>query len=533
MIRAEASTNFGHNTDNAPLSEAIVAIGILSSAVLLLPESAAGEQYHFVGKEFALVTTACAALAVSLTKRRLAVPKTEVGLICAVVLLSMCAAASNPGYTSIRAISYTLALAAAHLAVRGVPADRRSGLIPTAVSVSLLVLALSALLEAFGVLSISSTGRAPGGLVTNRNYLAEASVIGLPSIIWMTTAGPQYRRVGASIALSLSTIVIVISQCRTAWLGGIVALLTLCTAYILCPGSRNRPLRRSAVMISVVILASVFAAGTIELLFDLQAPESLTSSLMRVFDLRHGSGRGRVADLVIALRMVRDQPALGIGPGGWEYSYALYASPGSNLFLEDVAAGKLPSGEWVGWLAERGILSLLTLAILGLYFAILCVRNLSVDFKSGSALATLAATAIIGSGDISLSHPTIGFMAVAGVAAFLPTNPKRETKLSATSARVTLVFVLLNIPGWGYVTIPDIIAYQLLGRNTDPTAVDHLAQLFPHNYSLHVIAAERWQRNGRCDLAGWHAIRAKRLVPASKTPLLIVARCNAPSIKWQ
>ena len=98
-------------------------------------------------------------------------------------------------------------------------------------------------------------------------------------------------------------------------------------------------------------------------------------------------------------RMLQSHLLFGVGPGQWQLRYPAFIRPGQVVASEDVPVGDLPTGDWAGVAAERGMAGVAALfaAFIVLGTMVLKAFRIQSDVAGALvALATLAAISVMG-----------------------------------------------------------------------------------------------------------------------------------------
>jgi hypothetical protein len=106
-------------------------------------------------------------------------------------------------------------------------------------------------------------------------------------------------------------------------------------------------------------------------------------------NFRSGSGQARLVQYGTTMRMIMANPILGVGPGNWDKHYAEYASDDDPTIdpTSKQPTNVFPSGDWLGIIAERGIIA-------GVLIIYLCLRAGVLAFIDGN-VAIAGAIAVL------------------------------------------------------------------------------------------------------------------------------------------
>jgi probable O-glycosylation ligase (exosortase A-associated) len=150
--------------------------------------------------------------------------------------------------------------------------------------------------------------RGPGGMLEDNNDFALALVMNVP-LLWYLGAEERARpwvRRGTLVAVALSVVTILLTHSR----GGFLAL----TGTALWIAWRSGQLVRATLVL--VALA---------LLFPVLAPASVLERLSSISDTADSSRNARLTAWATAMRMITDNPLLGVGLRNFQERYAEYS----------------------------------------------------------------------------------------------------------------------------------------------------------------------------------------------------------------
>jgi O-antigen ligase len=407
------------------------------------------------------------------------------------------------------------------------------------VSVAVMIVAVTALLEAYGAFEVSQ-GRSPGGVLGSRNQMAHILALGTPTLL-LFAIGARRRGFVALTALAIIPIVmaLVLSRSRGAWLS---CLATLAFVLVTLPLT-GRALREA---VSIRRAALWLGAAGIGIVLALQLPNALQwksktpyqQSLTHLVDYESGTGRGRLLQYANTIRMIRDHPILGVGPANWSIAYASYAPLRDPTHKPDhvVPVWRYPNGEWIGTAAELGLPGAAMLFIAGGLFMREAWRRMrrrsdSHSVLSGLTLAsTLVALGCIGLVDPIIRTPAAGFLIVVVLGVFAPRPDAWLTLGQIGESRFFRVACLLLGLGTGLILSGRQLAGALMyGRQVTPLQLTRAIAIHPGDYRAHTLLAKAWVERDRCDLARPHIERAQRLFPSATAPRRLRMQCMSVS----
>jgi O-antigen ligase len=393
--------------------------------------------------------------------------------------------------------------------------------------------ALTVLLEAHGVTpELSMIGRSPGGTEGNRNYMAHLLVACLPLLLVGGARTSGSTRAGLLAGLAVVVMAIVLSRSRGAWLAGTAAVAVSCAGILLARRAGAAPRRLVAALLCCVVagLAAVHLPNQLRWGSD----DPFLATAAAIVDGDRGTGRGRLIQYRNTLAMIREAPLLGVGPGNWSLAYPAHASAGDPSYMprSPQPVNRLPSSDWLGLAAERGLAAPLAALVAAAALAIACWRRLRSASESGAdlavvCLATMAAVAVAGVFDAVLLRPTPLLVVAVLIGASAPEGrgvavPDRWARIAAALLALAAILVGVRLAPLVEAT-HHRTAYLTDGR------VERLARAAdatPDDYRLQMALALRWARRNRCDRAAGPARRALSTMPQLALARSILDRCG-------
>jgi O-antigen ligase len=490
-----------------------------------------------VPKELILHLAAFGALVLVLrSARSLSLGVVDCLLVGFALLSSIAAVAAPNGWLAFRAVGITWAAIACFWSGRAIA---EAGLARPLLAVLAAVTVLGsgiALLQAYDVaIPLITSTRLPGGTYGNRNFMAHAAAIGLPLILYLTLTSHSRggTLVGAAGAM-LSSAALLLSRTRAAWVAVTVGLLFLVIEGIWVNGLWRERTTRGR-------LATLVAAGVIGVAGAFFIPNALTwksdspylDSLVGVANFHDGSGRGRLIQWRNTLRMAKDHPVLGVGPGNWQVFYPLYTTPGDPAFDhgDPIPTNPWPSSDWMAFLSERGLLAcaLLAAAVGGLIFVgwrRSRQHGAGPEGLAGLAMvAVLLVTVVVGAFDAVLLLAAPTFIVWTAVGALRPA-PRRVVTLPEGAAQG----MMWGAAGLGILfaarSALTALAILVAGSGTSRSALVWASRLDPGEYRLHMLLARKPGRAGACAAVREHATDARELFPYHEAPKRALRVCG-------
>lgn len=520
---------------------------LLAGALAFVPHPAAPVAEDFMApRELVLQLAALAAGVLCLARARTARLAAEDVLLAGFALLALVsyrAVSVNP-WLGARAFGITWAGVALFWCARAAAQERWGARLTAAAAAAAVLLAVTVLIEAYGGLSFSLPGRSPGGVLGHRNSAAHLMVLALP-LLALHAARARHRVlcVATCAGAGVAAMVVVLSRSRGAWIGAAV----IAAVAVACLGARGGRWALAAKRVRWFAAALVLGgAAAVVLPNRLAWREGAAGTLRHLADYGAGSGHGRVVQYGRTLRMIADHPLLGVGPGNWTIAYPAYAAPADPSYQprDLVPTSRLPSGDWLGLAAERGIPALLLLLAAGATLALRAARTLrrdtdeasggAADGSNGSAEATtllcvLAAVLVMGVFDPLLQQPLHALFVCIAVGALAPPG-RAWWQPRVTSRRRWAVGVAYAIVAVAPLVVS---ARQLrstvLLASTGPAALPRAVHASPGDYRLQAMMAGRLVAASRCDRARPHIRAARALFPAAPAPRVMERQCARAS----
>jgi O-antigen ligase len=470
--------------------------------------------------------------------RRLTVFMVDAPLVGFLVLSLFSTLLAENGWLAFRALGVSLSGAVLFWCGRTLARAGRSRALLVAFAGAIVLGALTALAQAYGLVttSLASLSRTPGGTFGNRNFMAHVVTIGLPVLLLVSIE--TRSRAGfvlGSIGVMLTAAALILSRSRAAWVGAAV-----CGAFLAIEGLWvGRLWADDRLRTRVLRLATAGAAG---LVLALVLPNRLNwrsgspylDSLTGVANYREGSGRGRMIQYGNTLAMAVHHPIFGVGPGNWPVAYPRFMSPGDPSFhvRDIIPTNPWPSSDWMAMLAERGFLSLILLVLVGGSLALGAWARVRRGPRDTPALtdlttvATLIAIGTVGAFDAVMLLPVntlFGWTIVGALAS--SARPIREFRITRRSRR----YLILAVGAVGALFLwrssAQVLAMSLFSTG-ERIAMERAARVDPGSYRIHMLLAQSWRVAGRCDRARPHVGAARSLFPNYPAPRQILRMCG-------
>ncbi|MBJ6759807.1 O-antigen ligase family protein [Myxococcaceae bacterium JPH2] len=340
-----------------------------------------------------------------------------------------------PGFERLAsdASAWVIALSAVRLArqERG-----RSALVSLLTWAAVLV-ALVALLEALGLALPWGEIRRPASTLGGRNQVAGFVALILPLVV------ARFSRDGGRVwgvsAVILGTVV-VLTRCRSVWLGLGIAALMVGVGLLRAPVSTD--LRTRVLRVMLVCGVSVGLAVLIPWP-GLQWKESrpFADSVSRLVEYDQGSGRYRIEQAQVSWAIVASSPLLGVGLTGWGDASSLYAHS-AGLHPHPYGDGRAPRSDLLRVLVETGLLGFA--ALMG--WAWMLARRVRAE---GAVVPGLGAAFIVLATHALFDQPLLRAeqLAAMGVLVGLVLAGARTLAIPMAGRRIVLAGLMLLVMG--------------------------------------------------------------------------------------
>jgi O-antigen ligase len=479
-----------------------------------------------------------AALLCFSSARRLTVFMVDAPLVGFLVLSVFSTLLAENGWLAFRALGVSLSGAVLFWCGRTLARAGRSQALLVAFAGAIVLGALTALAQAYGLVttSLASLSRAPGGTFGNRNFMAHLVTIGLPLLLLVSVeARSRAGYVLGSIGVMLAAAALILSRSRAAWVGAAV-----CGAFLAIEGLwvgrlwADDRLRRRVLRLATTAAAGLVVALVLPNRLNWRSTSPYLDSLTGVANYREGSGRGRLIHYGNTLAMAVHHPVFGVGPGNWPVAYPRFMSPGDPSFhaRDIIPTNPWPSSDWMAMLAERGFLALILLLLIGGSLALGAWARVRRGPRDTPALndlaivATLIAIGTVGAFDAVMLLPVnslFGWTIVGALAS--SARPIREIRLTRRSRRYLIVAAAAIGVLFLWRSTAQVLAMRLFSTG-ERTAMERASRVDPGSYRIHMLLAQSWRVAGRCERARPHAEAAQSLFPSYPAPRQVLQVCG-------
>lgn len=515
------------------LDHVILLAGLLCAAFVWIPGTASDPERFAVPKEAVLHLSVLVAYC-SWMERADAIEYDVIdALLFVFVLLGWLSASfiADNAWAAIRAAAISTSGALVFYIARRLALSARMMVAMAVIAIGAGI-AMWVLLEAYGVIPVTSLrSRAPGGPLGNRSRVAHVLAIILPvALAFASTPRNRLRAVLTLGGTALMAAAIMITRSRAGWLAaGAASTIVLAIHFRVISDAPGRVIGWAA---GALMMGCAFAVMLPPNL-NWRSTNPYRDTFSHLLDVRSGSGHVRLRQNSTTLAMVKDNPILGVGPGNWQLMYGRYASPGDPSYDPKlpVPTNRLPHGDWLGILAERGAIAFSLMVVAGIVF----LRRGWLAAKSGpkdgrliaiGGLGALGAVLIVGVGDPLVLTGLGTYVVALSFATLLPASmPGRVTN---NITRGLLVGAICSMSAVALVYSARQTWSAAILRNSPPSmlALTRAARIDPGDYLSRVQLAHLWRLHGRCDLALWYSREAADLFPIALAPAMIAAGCK-------
>ncbi|HEY7237241.1 MAG TPA: O-antigen ligase family protein [Gemmatimonadaceae bacterium] len=522
----------------------LVQVGALAVVLASLPYKAFDLDRYFVPKELVLHLTALfAALCCLWGRGRFSLARIDWLLVGYLGLSAVSAVVAQNPWMSTRALAISLSGAALFWIGRVLRRHGRARPVLWALGFAGAVGAGTALLQAYGVTSdYFSVNRSPGGTFGNRNFMAHLGAIAAPTIIYCgLTARRSAGTLFAGVLIAVVGAAEVLSRTRAAWLALLVAAVpVVIVAWITRARWSGRDIGRRSTQLGAAIVIGAVVALVLPNTLEWNSKSPYLESVRGMVNYQQGSGHGRLVQYENSLRMMTDNPVLGVGPGNWGVAYPRYASRGDaslSSIDEGMTSNPWPSSDWVAFAAERGapataLLILTLVAFLGLAaWHARVARSADAVLGAFALAATVIITLIVGSFDavLLIAPPTLFVWLLLGVYAEpVSTSPPRVSVTTGVRQWAPLTVLVLGVLAAGRSAL-QIAAMATITESSRTSALERASLYDPGSFRIRIRLAEAYLNAGRCDRARAEAREARDLYPMAASPRQILSQCGESS----
>lgn len=229
----------------------------------------------------------------------------------------------------------------------------------------------------------------PVGISGNRNLYASFLVLLLPFAFYTLISGKLIWKFIAAIGVSVGMFAVILGQTRSAWLAFIIAMLFFQIGFFIIrkklpPKMVRNWLWGSLTAAGMLVIALVIVIQTDK---DGAMQERLKSRLQSLYsfnDLDNNIEASRNINerLLVwggTLKMLKDMPLMGVGPGNWRLIFPKY---GSISAIEDGTTSQIdkvrvqPHNVYLHVASETGIPGLLMMLSLGIIMLLAAFMNM-------------------------------------------------------------------------------------------------------------------------------------------------------------
>lgn len=199
----------------------------------------------------------------------------------------------------------------------------------------------------------------PYGLMVHRTLLGSAQVLLLPFVLFTVYRGKTAWRYFGVIVLACTITSIIISQARSAW----IALLVAATVLFILSVTVFWKFRQRLLKMTVAGAGAVVAITVVLFLsdktgsFSTSFKKRISTFVQPTSDYNRASS-GRLLLWSNSLKLLRDHPVVGVGPGNWPLAIPLYTQKNA-VWTYDQLAPSWPHNVYVQTACETGIPGLL------------------------------------------------------------------------------------------------------------------------------------------------------------------------------
>lgn len=504
-----------------------LALAVTATALVVAPREAVPFVDFFPFKAAALALAATfSAGAIAARRARLAGHEVAAVAFVGVAVLSW---AIHPGPGAFSATPVALGTAALIVAVATrIAVQERPSLRDDVIRLAMVtavIVAVLALVESVGVDLPWAGMRRPESTLGNRNFVGAYAAIALPLVIWAVTRRPRLFDVAVLVVLVMT---LVVTRCRSAWLGACAGALAVFGAGVFgALGTTGRGFGR----IRGLLVASMACAAGVALAASIpwpglrwSDPAPLVSTLRRIAEYGRGSGAARLAQHHVAAAILRASPLLGVGPHHWGDAATEYARSIAGEHAVRWLGNLTPSSDLLRVATETGLTGLLVVFV-GLVLLARAVTKRVATHPEDRAPAVAVGAALVGLAvhalfDAPLYRPeTLGLAAV--LVGLLPQqSPGEATRWTGAAVKLGVAAGAASA-----VVLAGLAACAHVLQRGDTADAWMRAQRWYARPSLQETLVRRLAFHGRCTEALAALDVAMRWTPHVWGPLVAAERC--------
>lgn len=518
----------------------VLGLGLVMLGLAVVAAPQLGYDQFALPKELVLHFLAVLAAAVVMGRRRgLRYGAPEIALVAFLLLSAVAGVLKGVNADLVvRSLSMSTSTAVIFVAARNIEERESAALLIGCLAAAVGTVAALAFAEGHGVLPrLSMEGRAPGGTLGNRNFLAHVLVIGFPAVVLVAN---RARERGTQLVwmatLAIMTAATVLSRSRAAWLATLTIAAVAAGIYALLPDARasSRNARWPALVGAIAIGAVLGSLRPSELLWASSTP--LRDTWGRMLDVTEGTGRGRVIQYRNTVTMIKDHPVLGVGPGNWSVHYPLVASRGDPSYDASsvIPTTRVPSGEWLGVVAERGLLGAAALVAVAITLSLRFVRagllpagrtRAAPSADAVAGLLVVVGAGVLGLVDVTLSNPMFAGVCATSIGLWMPRD--RDRKLAHSRVQIAASLLVALVLFAGVLNAKERLTAALLYAHASGLGdLRRALRANPAEYRAGIAAAHILDVSGECNAARSELASASRLFPYNPVNRVLLQRCR-------
>jgi O-antigen ligase len=421
----------------------------------------------------------------------------------------------------------------------------RRRLVLQAVTIGAAAVATLGLLQHFELVKLSiPVFSTPGSTFGNRNLAAEVIAMALPcglGALWVARSDARAAMLGAVV---LELVFLAVTRTRGAWLGaalGVAATLIL---------ARRRWSRISIVAGAVALVVAVVAAAVPGRpnphdAGDTKRYAGILKVLEDSFDPTSTAPRTRLGLWSRTIRIVREFPLVGVGPGNWPVVFPRYAEPGAmrDGVLTATVAPRQAHNDLLQLTAETGVVGLVAFGLLIAGTTIVVGRRLRAEDEDSRAETAAAAGALVAlvalglsgfplemPGTLALGGLGLGLVAASPADGSARGSPRADVERWMAYGGVVLgVAVVVGAIARAERAVRAnawLGAAERAGKSDPREAIEdleHVSSVSPSDFRAHLLMAHALLREARALESASAAWRALSLEPYSPNAWAVLA----------
>jgi O-antigen ligase/Tfp pilus assembly protein PilF len=194
------------------------------------------------------------------------------------------------------------------------------------------------------------------GLMAHKNQFSDYMMLLLPFLMYGAIRFEKLLKAGFIALIVMILFLIILLQTRSVWVGIIISTV-VCVAVLLIFYRQFLLPKKSRNIIAVVSLAIILTSAGIIAFGGRQDYNSYLAKLRSITNPNAGNNIYRLKVWGATIKMIRDNPIVGVGAGNWQLEISKYL-PDLNFVQKEMNWGR-PHNDYLWVLSEKGIFGIM------------------------------------------------------------------------------------------------------------------------------------------------------------------------------